>query len=333
MPALGIHTDTSQPAVTVETHPLIDWANGMTGSDLVTGSFTTNNSGASAGSIGASTDGMGNTYATIREISTAEIKSLANVDPLVAGATLSNIEVYAVIYNITRGTQLSLPKFNPVVPSNVNLNVLTWWKLASDTMDDSLYDDVRSPTTGPKAKIKLHQFPGSALSQTRTALDLSFTGCFSSEYEFAWYIKSIHNGKSIKGDTRRDGEGISGALISTQDITLAERAVHTGSPIFLESYVDLTFDALVPDEPAIIMEDVPIRLVSNDTFDITDKNGVKIDLTGTFEWIDVNGVNQSVTFPAVFATAGSILASVTVKTEVEAATSSSRQLVLGCAIT
>jgi len=324
MPGLGITTDTDQPSVAVETISNIVWATPVVGTSLLS-SFSTNLTGVNTGAVGTTEVGS-DKYVSLSGIATASTKSESNVDPLVAEDVLTNIEVYTTIYNITRGTQLSLDKFNPVVPTNTSLNVLTFWNLESDTLDASLYDDIRSLTTGRKALIKPSGFPPSSSLQSKTALDLSFTGCFSSEFEFSWYIKSLHTGNSIKGDTRREGEGLVGALMFSQDIVLPERAVHSGDPILTESYVDVTVDSISPAEDAIVVSDVPVRLVSDDTFDVVDKNGVQMDLTGTFEWIDSNGVEQSVSFPQSLTDTETIIISLAAKVPVESAGNISREI-------
>lgn len=321
MPGLGITTDTDQSSVAVETASSISWNTPMVGTSFL-GNFSTTLTGANTGTVGARSAGSSK-YVSLNGISVATIKSESNVDPLVAEGVLNNIEIYTTIYNITRGTQLSFLS-NPVVGDNVNGVILNFWNLESDTMANSIYDDIRSLTTGPKALIKPSAFPASSITQVKTALDLSFTGCFSSEFEFSWYVKSLHTGNSIKGDTRRDGEGFMGGLILSQDIVLVERAVHSGDPIFTESYVDVTIDSISPAEDEVVLSDVPVRLVSNDTFDVVDKNGVKMDLTGTFEWVDSNGVEQSASFPQSLIDTATLLISLKVKTEMESAGQSTR---------
>lgn len=330
MPGLGITTDTDQSSVAIESIPAITWQNKVS-SGHVGNLFTLTKSGASTGAVGNSNRG-GTVYTTAPGITNAQLKFIADVDPLVAGSSLTNLEVYLTIYNITRGTQLSLPVHTPVVDDSDDTSI-TIWQLDSTTMDASLYDDVRSLTTGKDVLLLPNAFHTGITSLSRTAVNLEFTGSYSSEFELSFIIKSLATGQMLKSDTRRTGEGIFTGSVHQGDFAFPIRATHSGDPIFLDSYVDVTVDALSPSEDPIVMKNVPVRLVSNDTFDVTDKNGVKMDLTGTFEWIDKDGVEQSQTFPQSLTDTATMLITMKVAEETVSGSTTSRVLTASALVT
>lgn len=323
MPGLGVTTDTDQPSVAIETQTVMPWG-GVTLSGLFSLMFEFNRSGENTGIRGGNlVDGK--RYVAWGGVFSSTLRSQSNVSPLVPNVPMTNIEVYTILYNKTKGTQVALPVHNPVVDA-VDATFMTFWEMEYDTLAEDLYDDVRSPTRGPNALLLPVSFHSGVASQSKTAVNLEFTGSFSSEFEIASVIKSLHTDNIRKVDTRvADGDVLGGDPLGV-DFVMPERAVHTGDPIFLESYVDITVDAIIPALDPIVMKNVPVRLVSNDTFDVTDKNGVKMDLTGTFEWIDNNGVEQSQTFPQSFTDTASLFITLKVAEEMSSASASSRTI-------
>lgn len=204
------------------------------------------------------------------------------------------------VLNADTGATMDMTITNVALGTTASFNSLTVYgsgsgdsfKVSFDQalLDSSSFDNIRSATSGENTEILFNAALASAAQTDNTAIDLSFSGSFSNSFEIAYTITGV-NGETAFADSSNPFGSAFNNNLAGSDLFFPVRATNSsGSSVETDAYCTVVLTNTT-ESVSITISDVPLWLDSDDTFNLRDKNGALLNITGDFVHTNSSGTD------------------------------------------